>query len=345
MQSPESGKKGDKRRLVIIIVAVLVLLLCCLGSTCGLLIFKLVADSRISKADSAIGKAETDLKKAKLATEPSTQEETELAKAVALLSEAKKLRNKASYIDLGPYKQANRKADESAKTSQIILTRVSDMLAEADQRDENEPFDEYIKGYFAVYEQYPRTQEANQALGSAEYSLQQEIEGTLTLDKLTTIALFNKLYPVDEKPDEAKQTARDEIIMLATTRIDDLKECHQIDQTWCNQLSVGGKTQGSTETEFQLQPIGNEEATEMQKIMEAMPDLAQESDSQRLASLLCEGCRLVQQCRMIAESPVSVEGNMNYYNGDQIAAVSNACAQMIPIISEIEKILKDLGEE
>ncbi len=333
-----------ERKNIIIIISVVVLLLCCLASACGLSAFALIATGMRADADSAISKAASKIKKAQLATEKGSNEEKELADAKDLLNEAKTLRNKGSYIDLEPYEKAVSKADYSAKISYRILKRVADLLAEADERGEDEPFSEFVKGYFDLYHRYPRTPEAKKALEMAEAELEVEVVDADPLNKLLTIALFNKLYPKEDKPDSGKDMAREAVIELASTRIEDLKQSQQINQNWCNHMSVERVAEGAIQGEFRNQPIGDAEAYGTQQIINDMPNLYQDANVQRLASLICEGCRLVQQCTTVGASPISKDESSDYYSDEQIATVSGACSQMSPIISEIDKLLKELEE-
>lgn len=259
MEQAAAGKKPGNRRTVVIIIAVVVILLCCLASTCGLTVFALIASSQKAKADSAIAKATSKVKKAQLATEPDSNEETELNNAKELLRDAKTLRQKGSYTDLEPFQQAYNKASYSAKMSDRILTRVADLLIEITEREDNEPFDEFIKGYFDLYSKYPRTPEAKKALEMAESELEVEIVDTDPLNKILTIALFNKLYAKEDKPEGGKDLAREALVELASTRLENLKQCQQINQNWCNQMSVEGHAEGAISGDFQQQPIGEVE--------------------------------------------------------------------------------------
>ena len=325
---PSSGG-GLILRLVVVVVLVLVV--------AGPIAWNVSVDHARKRASNTIAQASAAIDEARPAASDGTWEGDQLAKAQTALYEANASYDAGSFFNRGSYGRAKSHAEDALALSTSVTERVKDSLTSAEALAQSGSRSQAISAFFRFYKRYPRTTEAQDALGEAESVLFEMQNNLSTIGQLAAIANFEKHYPLKNIPSKTAAKARSALLEIARTHYSQLKSLASTDRGWVHDMFNKGQTSYDPDT-----TVSSSDTHELLAAFRLVPALRQPPAMRRVLSLLIAGDRCGERIRVIFQNPYSSTSTSRTFSSGQIGSIGSLSDEIAANLSKEHKLLATL---
>ncbi|MDO8735668.1 MAG: hypothetical protein Q7K29_01100 [Thermoleophilia bacterium] len=243
-----------------------------------------------NSASAAIDNAEIVIQRASLTCDPKSDQAIALGNSQASLKGARVKFESGSLLDWNAYIEARNeaeKADDAAQTMVDEMKAVFDRALAALAQLDFDPA-------FAFYKQYPRTEEAEAALASAEFAINTRNDilsaGRAGLDLISVqkVSAFNTGYPKPEKPASVIEGTGNLLVDMAFRNITQLEYFVNHNKSSLEKIS-------STHERQKLRYMPEEIIASTAAVIGLMPNLYMPAEMQQLYTAMAEANQAAEE--------------------------------------------------